>query len=423
METMKKIGRWITKSKLRVIVITLIAIFSAATIYAAAANSYTVQINVGDSTKKITTFRTDAYEILNQANIEIGDGDLVDLSDFSSNTNSVITVYKTCNVYVSDNGSESVMYTGVATVAKTLENNEITVGEDDALNFSADDPVYEGMEITVTRAFPVTISADGDIFRVNVAGGIISDALDKAVIAVDDDDIISQPLDTVLEPGMAIKVTRVSYTERSETVSVPFTTTTNKTSSLYVGQSKITQAGADGEKTITYKDKYVDGVLEESTAVNTVIIKDSVSEIKQIGTKSVATTPTTNAAGQKLASAVKTISVLKAPSSVTLNGNVPTSYRKKIVGTASAYSGGGRTATGKTVQNGYVAVNPNQIAYHTKMWIVSNDGNYVYGYASAEDTGGFVNWTGSRATLCDLYFSSESQASAFGRRSVTIYIL
>jgi 3D (Asp-Asp-Asp) domain-containing protein len=57
------------------------------------------------------------------------------------------------------------------------------------------------------------------------------------------------------------------------------------------------------------------------------------------------------------------------------------------------------------------------------MWIVSNDGSYVYGYASAEDTGGFIYWSGSSSTVCDLYFDSEGQASAFGRRGVTIYIL
>ena len=57
------------------------------------------------------------------------------------------------------------------------------------------------------------------------------------------------------------------------------------------------------------------------------------------------------------------------------------------------------------------------------MWIVSDDGAYVYGYASAEDTGGFIYWTGSSSTVCDLYFSTEGQASAFGRRDVTIYIL
>ena len=57
------------------------------------------------------------------------------------------------------------------------------------------------------------------------------------------------------------------------------------------------------------------------------------------------------------------------------------------------------------------------------MWIVSNDGKFVYGYSFAEDTGGFTKWTGNRATLCDLYMNTYSECSRFGRRGVTIYVL
>ncbi len=119
----------------------------------------------------------------------------------------------------------------------------------------------------------------------------------------------------------------------------------------------------------------------------------------------------------------KTISELDLPPGIVLDGNVPVSYKKTIVGTASSYTGSGQSATGKNLRPGYISVNPKQIPYGTKMWIVSNDGKYVYGYASAEDTGGFTNWTGSRATLCELYFPDEASRDAFGRRQVTIYIL
>lgn len=119
----------------------------------------------------------------------------------------------------------------------------------------------------------------------------------------------------------------------------------------------------------------------------------------------------------------KTVSELTPPSEIVLDGNVPVSYKKTIVGTASSYTGSGQSATGKNLRPGYVSVNPNQIPYGTKMWIVSNDGKYVYGYASAEDTGSFTKWTGARATLCELYFPDEASRDAFGRRQVTIYIL
>ncbi len=120
-------------------------------------------------------------------------------------------------------------------------------------------------------------------------------------------------------------------------------------------------------------------------------------------------------------SSLKTISELKPSKDFQLDKNgVPVKYKKKITGVASAYSCGTHTATGKRVKPGYIAVNPKQIPYGTKLYIRSSDGNYTYGYASAEDTGGFVAWGN---TVADLFFWSESDCVQFGRRSVEIYVL
>ena len=52
------------------------------------------------------------------------------------------------------------------------------------------------------------------------------------------------------------------------------------------------------------------------------------------------------------------------------------------------------------------------------MYIVSDDGQYVYGYCVAEDTGGLIK--GNRV---DLYFDTYDECINFGYRPVTIYVL
>lgn len=420
MDTIKKIGKAIAKSKTKLVLITFIVVFCVATIYAAAANSYTITLDIDGEVTRVTTMRQSAEEILAQAGVVIGENDILDLSEFSDGTDSTIRIYKGYSIKISDNGGEAVSCIGNGSVGLALLENGITLKDGDELNCSASDRLYDGMEIAISRAFPVIIMADGETVTVNLASGTVSDALDKAVITVDDDDIISKPLDTVLEKDLLVKITRISYVERVDTVEIPYKTTTKNDSSMYTDQSKIEVKGVKGQQTITYNEKFIDGVLAESTAVNTVVDKAPVDEVKIVGTKKRAAA----VSGVTLANGKKTISRLTPPASLELDKNyVPVSYKKKIVGTASAYSGGGRTATGKAAMPGYIAVNPRQIPYHTKMWIVSNDGKYIYGYASAEDTGGFTKWTGNRATLCDLYFPTDAQTRAFGRRSVTIYIL
>ncbi len=114
------------------------------------------------------------------------------------------------------------------------------------------------------------------------------------------------------------------------------------------------------------------------------------------------------------------ISDIEVPEDILFDENgVPLNYSKKITGVASAYHMGHTTSTGTSVHPGVVAVNPNIIPYGSKMYIVTDDG-WVYGYSSAEDTGGFIYW--DNAPIADLYVSSVDFAYQWGRRSVSIYI-
>jgi 3D (Asp-Asp-Asp) domain-containing protein len=76
------------------------------------------------------------------------------------------------------------------------------------------------------------------------------------------------------------------------------------------------------------------------------------------------------------------------------------------------------TATGSTVHMGTVAVDPRYIPYGTRMFIIANDGSYVYGISEAEDCGGAIK--GDRV---DLYFPTYAECMEFGWRKCTIYFL
>ncbi len=100
---------------------------------------------------------------------------------------------------------------------------------------------------------------------------------------------------------------------------------------------------------------------------------------------------------------------------------VPLHYSRKIVGNATAYYGGTRTATGTRPMPGTVAVNPRLIPYGTRMYITSADGRIVYGLAVAEDTGGFIYFRNG-ATV-DLYMNTYEDCCGWGWRAANIYIL
>lgn len=95
----------------------------------------------------------------------------------------------------------------------------------------------------------------------------------------------------------------------------------------------------------------------------------------------------------------------------------PSYYGGAIEMEASAYlpgdgDGYGITATGIPATYGVVAVDPSVIPLGTRLYIPG------YGEAIAADTGGAI--VGNRIDLC---MESYGEAMAFGRRSVTVYIV
>lgn len=95
-------------------------------------------------------------------------------------------------------------------------------------------------------------------------------------------------------------------------------------------------------------------------------------------------------------------------------------YDRVITSLATAYCDKGLTATGTQARVGAIAVDPEVIPYGTRMFIVSNDGEYVYGIATAEDCGSKDHIYGTRT---DLHFDTYAQCITFGARYCQVYFL
>ena len=86
-------------------------------------------------------------------------------------------------------------------------------------------------------------------------------------------------------------------------------------------------------------------------------------------------------------------------------------YTRTMCMEATAYCLTTPTATGTIPAVGTVAVDPKVIPLYTKLYVVG------YGDAVALDTGGDI-----KGNRIDLWFATEQEAIAFGRRTVTVII-
>lgn len=247
-------------------------------------------------------------------------------------------------------------------------------------------------DVTVKQKYDVTIVADGKTVTWHTGDTQVSNILAEAGIELGDDDLVSPSLDTKITEPTEIKVTRVTKEQKTQTQSIAYTTETRETSDLYKGESRVAQEGVNGVQENTLEYTYHDGVQVSCAKVAEEVITQPVKKIVEKGTKQQA---------------------VATSSGGSLN------YSRVITVEATAYSGGGLTASGTSARVGAIAVDPRVIPLGSRLYITSADGSsWIYGYAVAEDTGGAI-----KGNRIDLYFNSEAQCNSFGRQSAKVYVL
>ncbi len=294
--------------------------------------------------------------------------------------------------------------TQVSEAALVLPNGDTLVSNDTA-------------DVDIVPAVSVDIKVGTNDYKsYDVPKSTVKDALNHANIRLGEYDTVDKSLNAKVKDNTKIKVNRVSFKKVVKTKKVMYKTKKKKTSSLYVGQTKVQTKGKKGTKKVTYTNKIVNGKVVKTIVSGTKIIKNSKKKVVLVGTKRknyrmLVNNPTS----------FKTKSSGGAGTFYDHNGK-KVAYKKIVTGPATAYSAqvGAYTAVGSRVKIGGVAVNPRQIPYGSKVYIETPDKKLVYGYAVANDTGGFV-YTSS--TVCDLFYPLESTCNTWGRRTVNIYVL
>ena len=397
--------------------ILAIAVLCAGTAFAATSETYIVDVYEGSQVTRIETSSEDAYSVVAEADVELSENDKLILKDFTAGEDSKIVVCRASNVkFVNADGTiENIVFAG--TVAELIEQQGVVLSDKLISSVNVKAVVTNNLEVKILNSYDLTINVDNEKKFVKSTAKTVGEVLSEQGITLDSDDEVVPTADTALSNEMVIDVLRVEYVTRETEETVKFTSTTKYSSAMLKGTKKVTQEGQNGTKTVVYKDKVVNGVVESSAVESETVTKKPVTKITTVGTL----TKSSGLGNSKIEKNGKPISELTMPSKYTIGAdNVPTSYKYKITGRAAAYcQPGGKTATGKAVMPGRVAVNPKQIPYGTEMWIVSNDG-VVYGYAVAEDTGGFAK---KGYYTVDLYMNSVSQCRQWGDRGVTIYVL
>lgn len=419
--TLIKKGERILRKPLKRAFLLLLAFvfFLSATAFAMPPVMYSVTIIDGERIVSVMTAESDPAQILANEGFTVSEayGDSVDYAGFTGDNGSEIVI--TRGVRVTLNSFDGTVYTvhTSGTVANAVNAAGLALPEGTAFSYSLETALTEGMEIDVYGVYSITVTADGKTASYTVSAGTVMDAVKATGLQVGENDFTQPDGNSVPENGMAIQLFRVTTAERTEIEEIDFEVIETVDEELYSDERYVTKEGVKGSKSVVYRDCYIDGEYVGYEAISEEIITEPSAEEVKVGSKErpVQAYPTTVPVGTP-------ISELPVPDYVKIGADgIPLNYSGVRNAKATAYCLPGLpTSTGVPAQNGYIAVDPNEIPYGTEMYIVSADGKYVYGYCIAADTGGFIY---SVDNTVDLHMSTEVQCYNWGRRDIIIYFL
>lgn len=345
-------------------------------------------------------FDADAKQTVTTEGVELANGDIIYAG--LGETGFTSSMLKAVEIKIDYNGERRSVSLAKGTVADVLERTGITPAYDEVVEPALSTPIAENLTVKIYKGKKRSITADGKTDSVYVPNGNVCDVLAELGYKFSDDDILNVDRNSNIEDADKIVIKRVTYKNETETQSVDFETVKKNSKDVELGKTKVQTEGKKGEALVTKRCKYIDGKKVSSETVDTKITKEPVDKVVLMGTK-----------GSNVSNPAGTFT--------DMNGNT-VAYSSVVTGSGTAYTApaGSLTATGVTAYHGGVAVNPNIIPYGSKLYIVSTDGSFVYGYATAVDTGGALM---AGTAIVDCFYNTYDECVNFGRRNVNVYIV
>lgn len=224
----------------------------------------------------------------------------------------------------------------------------------------------------------ITVQIDHSVAPFSTREDTVGAALKKAGFKVNELDIIEPSIETKLKDDLYVHVQRVRIVEETEEEATDFKTVEEEDSSMKKGETKTTQEGKQGKDKVTYAVTYTAGKETDRKEIDRETIEKPTDRIVHVGM-------------------IETIDGF--------------AYTRKETFQATAYTGGGRTASGTRARVGEIAVDPRVIPLGTTVYVEG------FGLRTAEDTGGAV-----KGHIIDIYMSTRSECILWGRRNVTVYL-
>ena len=427
-KTERRSGKGLLIAQISVVLILVLVIVTYFALIADVQKEYA--IFDGDQVTRLNSDSTNIEEVLAEAGIAVGENDIVSLASEGSITEILIQRQNTVTVTLGDRTMEKAIYG--TTVSEALQELDITLAEQDSMvsqgeSLTPGDRIYDGMDICITQNSEKTVTETKAI------------PYDTVTFL---DPTLAEGVTKVKTPGVAGKqeITTLERYVNGELVSSTAMGTrlvaNPVTEVILIGSGEMLSGETEAAVVAAPAEETPADEAEEAPEPEESVSEESESEYEEPEYEEPEYEEPEHEEPEYEEPEYEEPEYEEPEyeepeyeepeySEPSISGNYITTssgdvlyYSDCFTVEATAYTGGGTTATGTPARYGAIAVDPDVIPYGTRMYIVSNDGYWIYGEATAEDCGGAIN-----GYIIDLYFDSYDTCIQFGRRDCTVYIL
>ena len=330
-----------------------------------------------------------------------------------------VTVFAQNSYVITDGDNVTVYQSYSSDPDKVLEEAGIELSNEDTYTTTYNDGVGR---IDIQRMQMVTIMNRGRKWDVGSYGETVGELFDRIGITIGANDLLSCELDSQTYGGMTITIVHKETEVFECDEVVPYETRYFEDPDLARGEEIVLIQGVNGVVHYEMQVTRENGVEISREVLHETVKTEVVNQLVIRGPQtSIPDEP--EGTDHKLAEGDPKGYTLSTDGSNTIttdNGTVYT-YVDTMHCLATAYACDGyigHNYSGAWARVGTIAVDPKLIPLGTKMYVVSDDGEFVYGFCVAEDIGG-----GIKGHRIDLYFDSFEDCAQFGVRDCTVYIL
>ncbi|MGP4109143.1 ubiquitin-like domain-containing protein [Virgibacillus sp. L01] len=389
---MKIFSKLLPASKLKLVIsvigVLALVVFSGVTLFEATKAEVVVTENGEKQTVK--THANTVDELLAELGINFSKHDKLSHDMDTKIDDEMNITYKEANeVTVTIDGTEQTYHTTVDTVGEFLEENNFSLSEHDELSHGKKDAVSEGLELSIDKAFQITINDGGKNKKVWTNGGTVDQVLKENDISLGELDKVKSKTDGEVTKNTSIKVVRVDKETDVVKEKIAYKTEKREDKNLEKGKKRVIEEGKEGLLVKKFKVTKENGKEVERKLISEEVKQESENRVVALGTKE----------EQEL--------VTVSSSSDNSSGKV---YSMRV----TAYSADCRGCTGYTAtginlnanpNKKVVSVDPSVIPLGSTVWVEG------YGTAIAGDTGGGIN-----GNHVDIHLPTRADALAFGTR-------